>query len=122
MRRTYALFALLLLAGFAAYGANNPIVGEWHCTSDDGSGQKLAWTLVVRQDGEKLSGSLIGGPDRTGEIPLVDPKLEGDTFTFKIEVNAGCAVEARLKIDGRKLEGPFGCAEASGTLKGTKQP
>ena len=112
---------MLLLIAVTGYSADNPITGKWDCTSDDGSGQKLAWTLVVNQDGEKLSGSLIGGPDRPGEIPLVDPKVEGDTFTFKIDVNAGCTVEANLKISGRKLEGTFGCAEAKGTLKGTRQ-
>ena len=118
MARTFALLLAMVLSGFAAGAAENPVAGEWGCTSDDGSGQELTWTLVVKEDGGKLSGSLYGGP---GEIPLVDPKLEGNTFTFKIEVNTNCTVEAKLKIEGKKLEGTFGCAEARGSFKGVKR-
>ena len=105
--------------GLAAYGAaDNPIVGKWDCVSKDVSGQEMHWTLVVADTGGKLSGSLIGDQD---EIPLLNPELEGDTFTFKIDVNPNCLVEAKLKVTGKKFEGTFGCAEANGTLKGTKQ-
>jgi hypothetical protein len=52
---------------------------------------------------------------------LVDPKLEENVFTFKIPVNEKCMVEAKLRIEGKKFNGTFTCASASGTLKGTKR-
>ncbi len=122
MTRTSAAFLAILLFSFAVcWAAENPVVGKWDCRSNDGSGQDLTWTLLVKQDGGKLSGSLAGGPERPGEMPLIDPKLEGDTFTFKILVNDACTVQATLKVDGKKLDGKFGCAEVNGTLKGVKQ-
>lgn len=122
MRRTFALLLAMVLFGFAGcWAAGNPVVGKWDCISNDGAGHELTWSLVVTEDGGKLSGSLLGGAERPGEIPLIDPKLEGNTFTFKIYVNEKCTVEAKLKIDGKKLDGTFGCGEASGTFKGTKQ-
>jgi hypothetical protein len=112
-------FVLMMLFGLAGcWAADNPVVGKWDCTSNDGTGQELTWTLVVKEDGGKLSGSLIGG---LGAVDLIEPRLEGNTFTFKIYVNANCTAEAKLKVEGKKMDGKFGCAEASGSFKGAKQ-
>ncbi len=121
MRSTAVLLAAaILLAPAALSGAGNPIVGKWACVSKSDSGPELQWTMVVAEDGGKLSGRFVG---ETGdEVPLVEPKFEGDTFSFKIDVNPSCIVDAKLKVTGDKFEGTFGCAEAAGTLKGTKQP
>jgi hypothetical protein len=121
MKNAVVCVLSVLLFGFAAWAAGNPVVGTWDCVSNAGSGQDLTWTLVVKEDGGKLTGSLIGGPESPGEIPLVDPKLQEDIFTFKIDVNPNCKVEAKLKLEGKKLDGTFGCAEAAGTFKGKKR-
>lgn len=118
MTRTFTLLLTVVLCCFACWAADNPAVGKWDTKSDDGSGHEQTWTLVVKEDGSKLSGALVGD---VGEIPLVDPKLDGNTFTFKFVINAQCTVEAKLKIEGNKFDGKFACPEASGTLKGTKQ-
>ena len=123
MTRMFVSLLVLVLFGSATFwAADNPVAGKWACTSNDGSGHEAAWTLVVKDDGGKLTGSLIGGPAEPVEIPLVDPKLAESMFTFKINVNPNCVVEARLKLDANKLEGAFGCAEAKGTLKAVRQP
>lgn len=123
MKPVFALITAAALAALAVFAAGgSPIAGKWDCTSDDGSGQALSWTLEVTDEGGRLSGSLIGPPDRPGEMPLVDPRLQGNLFLFKIHVNANCIVEAKLKIDGNKLAGPFGCSEVKGILRGTKRP
>ena len=120
MTRTLALLLTMILSGVAAsQAADNPVVGKWSCTSQDVSGQENNWTLTVKEDGSKLAGALSAADG--AEIPLIDPRLEGNLFTFKIDVNANCKVEAQVKIDGKKFEGKFACAEASGTLKGSKQ-
>jgi hypothetical protein len=56
---------------------------------------------VVKEDGGKLSGSLIGG---LGAVDLIESRLEGNTFTFKIYVNANCTAEAKLKVEGKKMD------------------
>jgi hypothetical protein len=119
MTRKFALCSLVVLFGFAVcLAADNLIAGKWDCVSDDGSGQKTNSTLVVAEDGGKLSGTLnVSGAD----IPLVDPKLDGNTFTFKLVINSNCTVETKVTIDGNKFEGKFSCPEASGIIKGTKQ-
>ncbi len=123
MTRISVSLLILVLFGSAAFGAAvNPVAGKWACTSNDGAGHEAAWTLVVKDDGAKLTGTLIGGPTEPVEIPLVDPKFAESMFTFKINVNPNCVVEARLKLDANKLEGPFGCPEAKGILKAVRQP
>ncbi len=118
MTRASALVLAMLLFGLTAgRAADNPVVGKWECISADDSGQESTWTLTVNDEGGKLSGTLAGGQ---GEFELTDPKLEGNTFTFKIIVN-GDAYSIETKIDGKKLDGTFKGPEASGTLKGTKQ-
>lgn len=121
MTRISVSLLVLVLFGSAAFGAaGTPVAGKWAC--NDGAGHEAAWTLVVKDDGAELTGTLIGGPTEPVEIPLVDPKFGESMFTFKINVNPNCVVEARVKLDANKLEGPFGCPEAKGTLKAVRQP
>jgi hypothetical protein len=118
MTRTLTLFLTIFLFGFAlCWAGDNPVVGKWECTATDDAGQTSAWTMVVKEDGGKLAGTLSGDP---GEFDLVDPKLEGNAFTFKVVVN-DATYTVQTTLDGQKLEGKYTGAEASGTLKGTKQ-
>ena len=118
MTRTFTLLLTILLFGLCAcWAADNAVVGKWDCTATDDAGQASNWTMTVKDDGGKLSGTLSGDP---GEFELVDPKLEGNSFTFKVVVN-DATYTVETTIDGDKLEGKYSGAEASGTLKGTKQ-
>jgi hypothetical protein len=101
--------------------ADNPIVGKWICTSNDGHGAEIDWTLTVKQDGGKLAGSLSGGHE-AAELPLIEPKLEGNLFTFRVHVNDNCMLATKLKIEGNKFEGTFECPQVTGSMKGTKRP
>jgi hypothetical protein len=118
MTRTLSLIVMLVVLGCAAgWAADNPVVGTWDCTSVDDAGQSATWTMVVKEANGSLTGTLSGDP---GEFAMVEPKLDGDTFTFKVVVNeVSYAIEA--KIDGKKLDGKYKGAESNGTLKGTKQ-
>ncbi len=110
--------AILAVFLTVCWASNDSVVGKWACTSDDGAGGKLDWTLVIRQEGGKLAGSMTGD---TGDLQLIEPKLEGNIFTFKLHINDNCTVETKLKVDGNKFDGNFACPEVSGTMKGTKQ-
>lgn len=117
MRCALALLFALFLSG-VSYAADNPMTGKWDCISKDASSPEMRWTMVISEAGGKLSGVLNGGQD---DIPLIEPKLEGDTFTFKIDVNPNCMVQGSVKVSGKKFDGTFGCTEAKGTFKGSKQ-
>jgi len=117
MTRIITLFLTIILFSFAiCWAADNPIVGKWDCIGTDDSGQASNWTMVVKDDGGKLTGTLSGDP---GEFQLVDAKLEGDTFTFKVVVNDE-TYTVESKLTGNKVEGKYKGPEGGGTIKGTK--
>jgi hypothetical protein len=118
MTRTLTLFlTILLFASVAAWAADNAaVVGQWDVVGTDDAGQTANWTLTVKDDGGKLGGTLSGDP---GEFALVDAKLEGSAFTFKVVVNEA-TYTVETTIDGRKFDGKYKGPEATGTLKGTK--
>jgi hypothetical protein len=122
LRNLTALIGLVVLGLAPCAAAGNPIVGKWELTSVDGSGRPQRWTMVVAETGGKLSGSVNGSGENPAEMPMIEPKLEGKTFTFKVDVNPNCMVKASLTEEGKTFEGRFECAQASGTLKGAKKP
>lgn len=118
MTRTLTLFLTILLFASAAVWAadNTAVVGQWDCVGTDDAGQTANWTLTVKDDGGKLGGTLSGDP---GEFTLVDAKLEGSVFTFKVVVNEATYTVETI-IDGAKFDGKYKGPEAAGTLKGAK--
>ena len=98
-----------------AVAANNPAVGTWKLVSSNG--EEYQWTMTVKEEDGKLSGTLAGDP---GEFPLVDPKVDGDKFTFKVTVGDN-EYTVETKITGDKLEGTYKGADSQGTVKATKQ-
>lgn len=117
MTRTLLLFlTILLLIPMASRAADNAVVGTWDVVGTDDAGQTANWTLVVKEDDGKLGGTLSGDP---GEFALVDAKLEGSAFTFKVVVNEA-TYTVETTIDGNKFEGKYKGPEATGSLKGTK--
>lgn len=120
MTRALTLFLTILL--FASVGAvtswadNATVVGTWDAVGTDDAGQSSNWTLVVKDDGGKLGGTLSGDP---GEFNIVDAKLDGDAFTFKVIVNES-TYTVETTISGNKFDGKYKGPEGGGTLKGTK--
>jgi hypothetical protein len=118
MTRTLTLILTILLFGsVAAWAADNPAVGTWDVVGTDEAGQTANWTLVVKDDGGKLAGTLSGD---MGEFPLVDAKVDGNALTFKVVVNES-TYTTEGTIDGNKFEGKYKGPESAGTLKGTKK-
>lgn len=119
MTRTITLFlTILLFASVAAWAADNAaVVGTWDVVGTDDAGQSQNWTLTVKDDGGKLSGTLSGD---MGEFTLVDAKLDGNAFTFKVVVNES-TYTTEGTVDGNKFEGKYKGPESAGTLKGTKK-
>ncbi|MGC9951467.1 MAG: hypothetical protein ABSF64_34360 [Bryobacteraceae bacterium] len=118
MTRTLTLFlTILLFASVAAWAADNAVVGTWDVVSTDDAGQPMNWTLTVKDDGGKLSGTLSGD---AGELPLVDAKLDGNAFSFKVVVN-DTTYTTEGTVSGNKFDGKYKGPEGAGTVKGTKR-
>jgi hypothetical protein len=120
MRAFILLFAIVLCGFVPCPAADNPAMGKWNCTSADATGTRITWTLLVKQENGKLSGSLLG--ENSEELPLIEPAVEGRTFTFKLRINAEETVEVKVEIDGDKFDGKFqGKQSGTGTFQGTRQ-
>ena len=89
-------------------------VGTWKCEYEIG-GQKRTSTLTIKQDGDKLAGTM-SWPDQK-ETKLKDLKLKDSTLTFsavrKVMDNE-ITIEYALTIDGDKLKGK-GAVDNGGT-------
>ena len=102
-----ALFSAAICAG------ENRAAGKWNCMIEPEIGQQTAWTLLVREDGDKLAGVLT---DNEIQLPLSELKVEENDFSFRFHINAK-PYTFKGKIDGAKLEGKYKGEEASGRLR-----
>ncbi len=109
--------ALFLFGAGALLAAEKAIVGTWQLTTESPGGDQMSLTLVVKEEGGKLSGILSGS---IGEFPLVNPKMEGDTFTCEVSINEQ-TYSVQGKVSGKKLEGGWKGGGAEGAIKGTKE-
>jgi hypothetical protein len=117
MHRAFAVLSTLalLMCCVSVRAAENPVVGTWRVVSFGAEG--MTWTLTVKEQGGKLSGTLAGS---LGEFPLMDPKLDGDKFSFKISMDEKIYT-AEGKISGKSMEGSYKGPDDEGTFKGEKQ-
>lgn len=75
------------------------IAGKWDITAQSPAGRSMKLELVLKQDGDKVTGTL--GNER-GTVDLADAKLDGNDFTFKITVEGVYAVKLALSGDSMK--------------------
>ena len=93
----------LLMMGSVALAAD--FTGTWKWTTER-NGQTMETTLKLKQEGEKLSGSMSG---RQGtETAIEDAKIDGDKVSFKVtrEFNGNkMVIQFEGKIDGDTIKG-----------------
>jgi hypothetical protein len=115
MKRVPALLAMLLFLSAAMLAVD--VTGTWNAKVDLG-GQGGTPTFVLKQDGDKLTGTYSGA---LGDAP-VHGTIKGSDVTFDFDVQ-GAAVHysGKLSADGNKMEGTcdYG-GQASGTFTATK--
>ncbi len=110
---------ILSIAAVAAFGAD--ISGTWNMAVETEMGSGTP-TIVLKQDGEKLSGTYNG---QLGEAPLTGT-VKGDTVSFWFEVSPGgdkIKVTYSGKLEGAvKMKGEIDFAGmGKGTFTGAKK-
>jgi hypothetical protein len=96
---------LLVALGFAAPALAADATGTWKWTVDIG-GNTIDRVLKLKQDGDKLTGK-INGPNDT-ESDIDDPKISGDTITFKVTREFGgnkILLTYKGKLSGDTIKG-----------------
>lgn len=82
-RSSIAILGTLLFTGLAALAADKPqVAGTWKWSQQTRDGQTRESALVLKLEGEKLTGALKGA---RAETPIQEAKLEGNEVSFKIE-------------------------------------
>jgi hypothetical protein len=92
---------IALLCGASLFGAD--IAGKWSVTAVDPDGRQHKSELTVREVAGKLEG-VVATADRN--IPIREPKLEGDDFSFKMPWG-DMTLTIKVKVNGNKLAGTF---------------
>ena len=108
--------AVLCLMGVSLLVGAGPS-GTWDCTATTPNGEDHPFTLKVAKTEGKLEVIITGDQ---GDIKVPDPKLEGDTLEFRIQVDAG-SFEIRMNFKGDVLEGTWKGTEVDGKMKGKRR-
>jgi hypothetical protein len=113
MKAILSMALVLGVSGLASAADKVDPVGTWKCEYQIGE-QKRTSTLTIKQDGDKLAGTM-SWPDQK-ETNLKDLKLKDATLTFSAVrkfMDNEITIEYKLTIDGDKLNGK-GAAEFGG--------
>ena len=111
-RLVVMIWAVALIAGFAAATDESPIAGTWQGKTGD----VPVVTLTIKDDHGKLSGTAVfykivdngDGPQVQGKssVEMVDPKLDGKIFSFQTKGSRGELFSYQMELTG-KNEGKF---------------
>src|SRR5207244_10446499 len=101
-----ALTLSLAVLNSPLFAADHNLAGTWKATFTTQNGQTIESTLKLKQDGDKLSGVVIG---RNGnETPLDTISLTGDQLSLKLtrERNGEkTTIKVAAKVAGDTLKG-----------------
>lgn len=110
MRTLIAAGLLLGLAGLTtAQDKKNDPTGTWKWETERG-GQKRETTLVLKLDGDKLSGTVTagGGKGKAMEIKIEDAKYKDGQVSFTVTRERGgmkIVTKYAAKVDGDTMKG-----------------
>ena len=76
--------AIVVTILFAAVAAAADASGTWKAQFQGRDGQTRESTIVLKQDGEKLTGTMSG---MGGETPIENGKVSGDDVSFEVTRN-----------------------------------
>jgi len=112
-----ALATVVLLAPLALAGDASKVVGVWDLIASTPNGDLPSVLTITDAGGELEVEMSIDGLARSA----TNAKMEGDVFQMTVHVD-GVLYDVEANLDGDILEGTWSGTDASGTLKGTRQP
>jgi hypothetical protein len=116
MKKASAILAIVMLMAASLFAAD--LTGTWNAKVNLGD-QNGTPTFVLKQDGEKLTGTSSGA---LGEAPIKGT-VKGDEITIDFDAS-GAAIHYAGKVDksGNKMEGTVDYGgQASGTFTATRK-
>src|SRR5258707_11533238 len=116
MKKVVMILALTVLATASLFAATN-LTGTWNAKVDLGT-QTGSPTFVLKQDGEKLTGTYSGA---LGEAPIKGT-VKGNEVTIDFDAS-GAAIHyaGKVSADGATIEGTVDYGgQASGTFTATR--
>lgn len=88
----------------ARRAASASLTGKWSVLARDAEGNQMRATLDLKADGDRLTGAII--TESGDSAPLVDGKVQGDSFSFKIYTGDG-NIEVKGKLQDGKVAGEY---------------
>jgi hypothetical protein len=116
MRHGLARMAYLLLVAGLAFAAD--VSGTWKAEFETPDGTKRTNTFVLKQEGEKLSGTVAGGQDAT---QIEAGTVKGDTISFEAERPFG-HFKYQGTVTGNEIKLKVSFNEQSFEMVAKKQP
>jgi hypothetical protein len=112
--KSYFCLAVIVLCGIsvAADTAAN-VAGTWSVSASDG-GRKADQTLVIQQDGNKITGT-FKGPMQSGTL---EGTVTGNAITF--HVKARRALDYTGSVDGDSMKGTLSGGGKTGDWTATR--
>ncbi|MGQ9917587.1 MAG: hypothetical protein ACUVS7_09250 [Bryobacteraceae bacterium] len=103
---------------FTGKRAAASLAGRWSVVARDAEGNEIRSTLDLKVEGDRLTGTLT--TESGDSAPLVEGKVQGDSFSFKIYVGDG-NIEVKGKLENGKVAGDYVTPNGSkGTYTGTR--
>lgn len=85
-RRIFSLSLFLgILLAFAPALFAGDIDGKWTGDVQTPDGNSISLTMNFKSDGGSVTGTITGP---TGDVAITEGKIDGDTLTFKLDVDA----------------------------------
>ena len=105
-RRAFSILTLYCAAALAAFAAG--IDGKWVATmkvpapkKQGGGPVEVQFTLHLKSDGDKLTGTVAGGMGRRAPVMTVENgRIQGDRFSFTTVRRTGRGVERKWIWEG----------------------
>ena len=97
MKSRMMLLTVVVL-GLAALAVAADVSGKWTAQVPGRGGNLQEQTITLKAEGDKLTGSVLGG--RGGEVQISDGKIKGDEISFMV-VRQGQNGEVKISYKGK---------------------
>ncbi len=99
-------------------GSAASLTGRWNVVARDAEGNEMRTTLELKVEGDRLTGVIT--TDSGDSAPLVDGRVEGNAFRFRIYVGDG-NIEVKGRAENGRLTGEYTTPNGSrGTYVATR--